>query len=154
MQTRDEEEIFYDEDDKTLEPFAHRSWGCSIPGSLDGTLSSLSQWKMSLLVAGVLDYMTFKEPFQSKLFSDSKLSQVVFGMRCVGLAVGFSSFQLWAVSPKLHPQLGSRSQKFILINWINFSSFFSSCCPPPSPQPAKLQKKSHHNFGSNSTEEF
>jgi len=35
---------------------------------LDGALSSLTELKMSLLTAGWLDYMTFKGPFQSKLF--------------------------------------------------------------------------------------
>lgn len=74
------------------------------------TLSNLRQWKMSLLVAGVLNWMTFKGPFQSKLFYASKVSQVVFGMICVGLADGFSDFKLWAVSPKLCPQPGSRNQ--------------------------------------------
>jgi len=39
---------------------------------LDGALSNLIYLKMSLLTAGQLDYMTFKTPFQPKLFYDSK----------------------------------------------------------------------------------
>jgi len=38
---------------------------------LDGALSNLIQLKMSLLTAGVLGWMAFKAPFQTKLFCDS-----------------------------------------------------------------------------------
>jgi len=41
---------------------------------LDGALSNLMWLKMSLLIAGELDRMTFKGPFQSKPFHDSKIS--------------------------------------------------------------------------------
>jgi len=37
---------------------------------LDGALSNLISLKTSLLIAGVLDYMTFKSPFQPKPFYD------------------------------------------------------------------------------------
>jgi len=38
---------------------------------LDGTLSNLIHLKMSLLIAGGLDWMTFNGPFQDKPFYDS-----------------------------------------------------------------------------------
>jgi len=38
---------------------------------LDGALSNLVYWKMSLLIAGGLYWMTFKCPFQPKLYCDS-----------------------------------------------------------------------------------
>jgi len=38
---------------------------------MDGALSNLLELKMSLLIAGQLDKMTFKGPFQLKLFYDS-----------------------------------------------------------------------------------
>ena len=38
---------------------------------LDGALSNLIQLKMSLLMAGGLDYMAFRGPFQPKPFYDS-----------------------------------------------------------------------------------
>jgi len=38
---------------------------------LDGALSNLMELKMSLLIAGGLDYVTFKGPFQPKPFYDS-----------------------------------------------------------------------------------
>jgi len=41
---------------------------------LDGALSNLIKLKMSLLTAWGLDWMTFKGPFQSKLFYDSMTS--------------------------------------------------------------------------------
>ncbi|KAK4827894.1 hypothetical protein QYF61_022317 [Mycteria americana] len=40
---------------------------------LDGALSNLLWLKMSLLIAAVLDYMTFKDLFQPKLFYDSMI---------------------------------------------------------------------------------
>jgi len=38
---------------------------------LDGALSNLIQLKMSLLIAGGLDWMIFNGPFQPKQFHDS-----------------------------------------------------------------------------------
>jgi len=38
---------------------------------LDGALNNLTQLKMSLLIAGALDWMIFKGPFQHKPFYDS-----------------------------------------------------------------------------------
>jgi len=39
---------------------------------LDGALSNLGWWKVSLPMAGGLDRTIFKGPFQPKLFCDSK----------------------------------------------------------------------------------
>lgn len=43
----------------------------TIKARLGGALSNLIQLKMSLPTAGVQDWMTFKNPFQAKLFYDS-----------------------------------------------------------------------------------
>jgi len=45
---------------------------------LDGALSNLIQLKMSLLMARGLDWMTFKSPFQTKLFYDSVILLVPY----------------------------------------------------------------------------
>ena len=44
----------------------------------DGAVSNLSWLKMSLLIAGGLDQMAFKGPFQPKLFQDSMVIQGIF----------------------------------------------------------------------------
>ncbi|KAK4818443.1 hypothetical protein QYF61_013130, partial [Mycteria americana] len=56
---------------------------------LDGALSNLIQLKMSLLIAGGLDYMTFKGPFQPRLFYDSMIDTENEG--CCGAAVSEDS---------------------------------------------------------------
>jgi len=45
---------------------------------LDGALRSLIQLKMSLLIAGGLDMMIFKGPFQSKPFCSSMILHRLF----------------------------------------------------------------------------
>jgi len=44
---------------------------------LDGALSNPTEFKMSLPTAGGLDEMTFKGPFQPKLFYHSVIAQVL-----------------------------------------------------------------------------
>ena len=46
--------------------------------TLDRALGNLIQLKMSLLMAGQLDSMAFKGPFQAKLFHDS-MTLVILG---------------------------------------------------------------------------
>ena len=46
----------------------------TLKARLDGALSILMWLKMSLLMAGGLGWMSFKVPFQHKLFADSMVS--------------------------------------------------------------------------------
>jgi len=54
-----------------------RGGTCPIAGNIQGqvgwALSSLVELEVSLLIAGGLDYMTFKGPFQPRLFYASMI---------------------------------------------------------------------------------
>jgi len=69
----DKEEILYSEGGEALAQVAQRGGRCPTPGNLQGQVgrSNLIQLKISLLMVGGLDWMSFKGPFQPKPFWDS-----------------------------------------------------------------------------------
>lgn len=67
------EEIFYDESGKALAQVSQRSGGCPIPGDILGHVGWDSEQHdlVAGVIAGGLDQMVFKGPFQPKLFHES-----------------------------------------------------------------------------------
>ena len=62
--------FFYAEGGETLEQVAQRGGGCPIPGNIQAQLSKVIPLKVALLVAGGLDSITCKGPFQPQTFHD------------------------------------------------------------------------------------
>lgn len=64
-------EVFHSEGGKTLEYVVQIGGRCPMPGNIHSQAGRLVYLKMSLLIAGELDWRTFRGPFQMKILYDS-----------------------------------------------------------------------------------